>query len=74
MIRKWPLVPTILVAAAVAAMIGLGLWQLERRQREGSADRPLPRQSAADGRVPATAPGAERGDVPRLHSGMCLLS
>lgn len=26
--RRWPLVPTIVVALAVAAMIGLGLWQL----------------------------------------------
>jgi surfeit locus 1 family protein len=35
MIRKWPLIPTILVAAAVAAMIGLGIWQLERlREKE----------------------------------------
>ena len=34
MIRKWPLIPTILVTAAVATMIGLGLWQLERRQEK----------------------------------------
>jgi cytochrome oxidase assembly protein ShyY1 len=31
MIRKWPLLPTLLVAAAVATMIGLGVWQLQRR-------------------------------------------
>jgi surfeit locus 1 family protein len=31
MIRKWPLIPTLLVAAAVATMIGLGVWQLQRR-------------------------------------------
>ena len=30
MIRRLPLVPTILVAAAVAVMIGLGIWQLQR--------------------------------------------
>ncbi len=34
MIRKWPLIPTILVAAAVATMIGLGVWQLQRRQEK----------------------------------------
>ena len=34
MIRTWPLVPTILVAAAVAAMIALGFWQLERRDEK----------------------------------------
>jgi len=31
MTRKLPLIPTILVALAVAAMVGLGFWQLERR-------------------------------------------
>ena len=28
---KFPLVPTILVGAAVALMIGLGIWQLQRK-------------------------------------------
>lgn len=28
--RRWPLVPTLLVALAIAAMIGLGVWQIER--------------------------------------------
>jgi cytochrome oxidase assembly protein ShyY1 len=30
MIRRIPLVPTIVVAVAVAVMIGLGIWQLQR--------------------------------------------
>ena len=30
MIRRLPLVPTLVVAAAVAVMIGLGVWQLQR--------------------------------------------
>ena len=30
MIRRLPVIPTILVALAVAAMIGLGIWQLQR--------------------------------------------
>jgi cytochrome oxidase assembly protein ShyY1 len=34
MTRKLPLIPTILVALAVAAMIGLGIWQLERRKEK----------------------------------------
>ena len=34
MSRKFPLIPTILVALAVAAMIGLGIWQLERRKEK----------------------------------------
>jgi len=32
--RKLPLVPTILVGLAVATMIGLGVWQLERRKEK----------------------------------------
>lgn len=31
MTRRWPLVPTLLVALAVAVMIALGVWQLQRR-------------------------------------------
>jgi len=34
MMRKLPLIPTILVALAVATMIGLGIWQLERRKEK----------------------------------------
>jgi cytochrome oxidase assembly protein ShyY1 len=34
MSRKLPLVPTILVGLAVAVMIGLGFWQLERREQK----------------------------------------
>jgi surfeit locus 1 family protein len=34
MSRKLPLIPTILVGLAVATMIGLGLWQLERRKEK----------------------------------------
>lgn len=34
MTRKLPLVPTILVGLAVAVMIGLGFWQLERREQK----------------------------------------
>lgn len=32
--KRWPLVPTIVVALAVATMIGLGLWQLLDRRPE----------------------------------------
>jgi surfeit locus 1 family protein len=32
--HKLPIVPTILVALAVATMIGLGFWQLERRKEK----------------------------------------
>lgn len=29
--RRWPLIPTIMVLAAVAIMIALGVWQLQRK-------------------------------------------
>lgn len=29
--RRWPLMPTLLVTLAVLAMVGLGVWQLQRR-------------------------------------------
>lgn len=32
--RRWPLVPTLFVMLAVSAMIGLGVWQLERRAQK----------------------------------------
>jgi surfeit locus 1 family protein len=32
--RKLPLVPTLLVGLAVAVMIGLGIWQLERHEQK----------------------------------------
>ena len=28
--RRWPLIPTLLVAAAVATMVALGIWQVAR--------------------------------------------
>jgi cytochrome oxidase assembly protein ShyY1 len=36
MIRRLPVIPTIIVALAVAVMVGLGIWQLQRaRWKEG---------------------------------------
>ena len=49
--KRLPIVPTIIVALAVAAMIGLGIWQLERRSwKEG-----LLRQYAANLDAPGIA-------------------
>ncbi|MBN9788513.1 SURF1 family protein [Pseudonocardia sp. TMWB2A] len=34
--RRWPILPTLLVAAAIATMIALGIWQLQRAKwKEG---------------------------------------
>ncbi len=32
--RRWPIIPTILVLAAVAVMIALGAWQLQRKSEK----------------------------------------
>lgn len=34
MIRRFPVIPTLLVLAAVAVMIALGFWQLDRREEK----------------------------------------
>ena len=72
MIRKWPLIPTILVAAAVATMIGLGIWQLQRRQEKLA----LLDQLAAARDLPAidwpAAPFAGPLPLYRKASGNCL--
>lgn len=49
MIRKLPLIPTILVGLAVAVMIGLGIWQLERRSEKEAL---LASYRAAEGKPP----------------------
>ena len=49
--KRLPLIPTLIVAAAVAAMIALGIWQLAARGVEGAAARRLcPRRRPARGR------------------------
>ena len=44
--KRWPIIPTILVALAIATMIGLGVWQL---QRKAEKDALLVRYEAATG-------------------------
>ena len=72
MTRKIPIVPTIIVALAVALMIGLGIWQLGRAQHKEAA-----LQEWRDNMsLPATAypiqnPTDERYMFRRL-SGTCL--
>lgn len=51
--NRWPLVPTVLVALAVATMIGLGIWQL---QRKGEKEALLARYEAAAGLDPVAWP------------------
>lgn len=73
MIRRVPIVATILVLAAVALMIGLGVWQLQRaRWKEGL----LARYASAERLPPITFPTAPLNDrdLPlfRHATGNCL--
>jgi cytochrome oxidase assembly protein ShyY1 len=72
MIRRWPLIPTILVAAAVATMIGLGIWQLQRR---GEKLELLERLAAAQNQPAIDWPNAPFAGPPplfRAARGHCL--
>ena len=73
MIRKLPLVPTLIVAAAIAAMIALGVWQL---RRAGEKEALLARYQAARNLPPITFPtGPIHSDqLPlfRHATGLCL--
>ena len=51
--KRWPLIPSILVAAAVATMIGLGVWQLQRKAEKEAL---LARFEAAEGLPPIAWP------------------
>lgn len=69
---RFPLIPTIVVAAAVATMIGLGIWQLDRA---GQKERLLASYAAAAGKPPVawpTMPLAGEPPLFRKASGTCL--
>jgi len=72
MLRRLPLLPTMLVAAAVAAMIALGFWQIRRAHDKEAL---LARYAAATN-LPAmawpTAPIDEPLPLFRKASGTCL--
>ena len=73
MIRRLPVIPTIVVAAAVALMIGLGIWQLQRaRWKEGL----LTRYAEAEKLPPIAFPTApiRNAQLPlfRHATGVCL--
>ena len=71
--RRLPLIPTLIVAAAVAAMIGLGVWQL---QRAGWKERLLAQYAAAEALPPVSWPSgpvaADRLPLFRYATGVCL--
>ncbi len=72
MIRKLPIIPTILVGLAVAVMIGLGIWQLQRRAEK---DALLATYRAAEGKPPIgwpSIPPKEPLPFFRHATGNCL--
>ena len=73
MTRKLPLIPTVVVAVAVAVMIGLGVWQL---QRAGEKNRLLERYAKAETLPPIAFPTLPIADdqLPlfRHATGVCL--
>jgi cytochrome oxidase assembly protein ShyY1 len=73
MTRKLPIIPTIVVAGAVAIMIGLGAWQLQRAKwKEGL----LAQYAAAEKLVPIGYPTLPMRDAQlplfRHATGICL--
>ena len=72
-IRRLPLIPTIIVAVAIATMIGLGIWQIQRaRWKEGL----IARYADAQDRPPITYPTVplKDADLPlfRHATAVCL--
>jgi cytochrome oxidase assembly protein ShyY1 len=70
-VRRIPLVPSLFVATAIAVMIGLGVWQIQRLHwKEGL----LARYAAAQGLPPIALPAAPDQKNPPLFrhaSAMC---
>lgn len=72
MTLRLPIIPTIIVAAAVAIMVGLGIWQIGRAQQKEAL---LASYAAATGQPPVAWPTMPlAGDPPlfRKSSAICL--
>lgn len=61
--KRLPMVPTLLVMAAIAVMIGLGIWQIERLHWKQGL---LARYAAAQGLPPIALPAAPDPKDPPL--------
>ena len=69
---RFPVLPTIIVAAAVATMIGLGIWQI---QRKGEKEALIAQYRAASTLPPIAFPIVPREDKDLLYrraTGYCL--
>src|SRR3982751_3635699 len=73
MMRRLPLIPTIVVAAAVAVMIGLGIWQLQRAKwKEGLLAQYRQAQSLSPISWPTVPLRNEQLPLFRHATGVCL--
>lgn len=70
--KRWPLIPTILATLAVATMIGLGIWQLQRKSEKEAL---LTKYAAAEG-LPSVAwpvvPDPRELPLYRLSAVQCM--
>jgi cytochrome oxidase assembly protein ShyY1 len=72
LLRRLPVLPTILVAAAVATMIALGIWQIARSAEKRAM---LARFAAAEGLPPIAFPTLPPTGEPPLYrraEGLCI--
>ena len=69
MIRRLPIVPTLLVLAAVAAMVALGLWQLRRAEEKAAL---LARYASAATLGPVPWPQGEAAREAALYRASAL--
>jgi cytochrome oxidase assembly protein ShyY1 len=68
---RWPVLPTLIVAAAVLAMIGLGIWQLRRADEKAAL---IAHYRSAEGQSPVGWPALPPADDALLYrraSGFC---
>jgi len=73
MIRKIPVLPTLLVGLAIAVMIGLGVWQLQRSKwKQGLLDRYAAAQSLPPVAWPSVWPKPSELPLFRHAHGNCL--
>src|SRR3954447_22123434 len=73
MIRRLPVIPTIVVAAAVALMIGLGIWQLQRAKwKESLLTRYAPAEKLPPMAFPTAALRDDQLPLFRHATGVCL--
>jgi hypothetical protein len=67
-VKRLPIIPTLIVAAAVAVMIGLGIWQLQRAREKEQ----LLAAIEVEGRLPPTLVECRIDAAPEVRAGRSL--